>query len=195
MFNSLRRIQKSSILWAVSRKSSMMWINLKLRLNYLIHIERSSNLLVMFKKVSSIFWVCSKKKSNSLRHIEKGFNSLSHIVKCVQYFQLSFLKEKWFNSSSHVQKVSSILWVMLKVRVQFLWVMLKKKGWILWVMLKKKGWILWVKLNRRVLFFESCWTEGFFSLSLIRKKGSIQWMIVFEKFKSWSQNKKKGFNA
>ena len=33
--------------------------------------------------------------------------------------------------------------------------------------------------------------EGFNSLSHVEKKGPIQWIIVFEKFNSWSQNYKK----
>ena len=190
------------MMWVVSRKSSMMWVIQKKssyffekkicesRLKYLKHIEKSSNNWIIFKK-GSILWVCSLKKSNSLRHMEKRFNSLSHILKTVQFFELYFLNEQWFNSMSHGSNSMSQCWKegfnfyesMLKRRVQFLWVMLKRgfntvshveqhERFNSLSHVEQKGSIL------RVI----CW-KGFSSLSNILKRVSILWV----KLKRWVQ--------
>ena len=122
---------------------------------------------------------------------------------------LRVISEKRFNPLSRSRKKSSILWVILKRRVQFfasyskkkvqffesywktlfLWVVLKKKG-----ILKKWGSILWVILKNRVQFLESyekkvqfvesrSKKKGFDSLSrFFSTKGSFLW-ITFEKKK------------
>ena len=158
-------------------------------------LKKCSILWVMLKRMQdSILWVMLNRRVQFFESFWKeGFNSVSY-----------FLKEKWFNSLNHVQKVgsismsqcwrkSSILWVMLNRRVQFFescWT----EGFNSFSHVEQKGSILWVMLKRRVQFCQSFWKEGFNSVSLIKKKGSIQWIIFFEKFNSWSQNKK-GFQC
>ena len=126
-------------------------------------------------KRGSILWVILEKK---------GFNSLGHIrKKGVQFFQSYFKMGSilWVRFLS--RKVGSILWDMFKKWVQFLWIMLNRR-----VQYCESCWKEW-----RIQFFESCWTEGFNSLSHVWKKGSIQWIIFFEKLNSVN-HVQKGFN-
>ena len=155
-----------------------------------------------------MFFFKSYEKNCSVNHIQKvlkfyEFNSLSHIrgkrgsilwVKEVQFFE-SYQKkgvqffQSYFKMGSILwvrflsRKVGSILWDMFKKWVQFLWIMLNRR-----VQYCESCWKEW-----RIQFFESCWTEGFNSLSHFWKKGSIQWIIFFEKLNSVN-HVQKGFN-
>ena len=181
-FKSVSRIQKGQ--WCESYPKKVQWCEsfkkkvhiffekkiCESRLKYLKHIEKSSNNWIIFKK-GSILWVCSLKKSNSLRHMEKRFNSLSHILKTVQFFELYFLNEQWFNSMSHGSNSMSQCWKegfnfyesMLKRRVQFLWVMLKR------------GFNTVSHVEQH---------ERFNSLSHVEQKGSILRVICWKGFSS-----------
>ena len=124
--------------------------------------------------------------------------------KLVQFFESCW--EAGFNFYELCEEKDSILWVMLKRRVQFfelyflflkkLWITFKK-GSIIWLIFQKstlsKNLILKVILKKfywkNVQFFESYFDEGSI-LSIILKKGSILWVIFKKKFNSVSQIQK-----
>ena len=117
---------------------------------------------------------------------------MSHL-KRVQSFE-SLLKKKGFNSLSHFSRQDqSFLWVKIFVK-QILWVMLKKwvqfcesckKGFNSVSCIRKKGFnsVSYIqKINSwsHFYFFSKHSVSHFFFFA---KKGSIQWVIIFEKFR------------
>ena len=124
-----------------------------------------------------------------MSHIQKKFNSLSQ-KKSSTLVEKRFIKEGQFNESF---KKSSILWAFFP-KVQSFESLLKKKktkGFnslsqfsrqdqsFLWVKIFVKQ-ILWVMLKKWVQFCESCQKKGFNSVSHVKKKGSILW-VIFKK--------------
>ena len=233
--------EKSSILWVVLLKSSIRWVMWKKRFNSFNHIGKRFNSVGHIQEKGSIHWDILKKKFNSSSQVEKtkqfftseskNFHSLRLLLtqgsilwvillEKVQFFEsilrklglnslspfleirfnfwvnqkkkinsLSHVGKQWrFNSSRHIEKKGSLLWV--KGRVQFcescwkegftsvsdkkssiLWVFFVSKNSILWVM-SRKGSILWVIfLKKEVQFCESC-----------KKKSSILWVILKSQF-------------
>ena len=127
---------------------------------------------------NSILWVFFQNKAQLFESDEKS-SILWVMFKKGSNIWLIFTKK--VNSSGHIKK-GSILQVMLKIFI--LWVIMKKFFWKKCSILRVKCWKWFSSLSnilKRVQFFESNWIEGFHSVSHIHRKGSILWVIVFQK--------------
>ena len=210
-FNSLNQT-KSSILWAIFEKEgSILWFcqNLREKDQSLRHIQEKRFILrVIFRKKGSILWVMKKKGSISMTHVgKKGSIPWSH-EKMVQFCGSCFSSKKKFNSSSHLLKEVSILWVlwvMFKKKDSFLWLMLEKWVWFV-DSIEKEGSVLWVTLSKvqsfdsyfqKVQFLKVIFLKRVKSLSHIEKKktGFNSLSQSTKGFNSLRHIQKRGFNS
>ena len=168
--------KKGSILWVIFWRKFISWSQiwkkgqffpsyLNKRSNSFRHIWTKGPILcVILQKFNcSILWVMFKKGSNIWVIFPKKVNSLGHI-------------KEGFNSSKHIEKIKSF---------ESYWKSSIEKCSILRVICWE-GFSSLSNILKMVQFFESNWKEGFHSVSHINRKGSIPWIIVFQKkFNSW----------
>ena len=219
-FNSLRHIEKrfnssshswkrmETILYFRKKKSATLWdFSVDTRFNSLSHPSRKSSILrVIFEKIRAQFF-----ESNSKNPV--------HFFESMQK-KNQFFASYWKKTSTLLvilrssKKRGSILWVLYKefhplslfflTQGSILWVILLEHwGSIFWVIFQKSGsiffWvsqkkiILWVMLKRRVQYCESCWKQGFTSVS--EKKGSILWVFFVSKKINSVRHVSKGLNS
>ena len=197
-----------TILYFRKKKSATLWdFSVDTRFNSLSHPSRKSSILrVIFEKIRAQFFESNsrnpvhffesiKKKSILCVILKKDFNSVSHIEKFkkkeVQFYE-SCIKSSILWVSFFLTQ-GSILWVILLEHWgSIFWVIFQKSGSIFfWVNQKKI--ILWVMLKRRVQYCESCWKQGFTSVS--EKKGSILWVFFVSKKINSVRHVSKGLNS
>ena len=200
MFNSLSHffLEKSSNFWVFFFKK----IHLKTWVRF---FESYSRKRVPFfksysKKRKVPILLVTLKKFNSLSYIQRRFYSLSHFKKNSTLIEKRFINEAQFNESF---TKSSILWVIVEKtkKVQFFESIFqtgsiisvsqnfcKKKN--LWVTFKKMGSISMNHVEKRVqsiLWVMSHQKKKFNSVSCIRKRCSILWVVLEKKFNSVSR--------
>ena len=166
-----------------------LWITLK-KFHFFESVEKVFNLLSRIQQKRVQFFESYQKKE---------FNSFSSIL----WVKFHSVSKKRFNSVSHIQKKSSILWVKFKKLI--LWVIFWKKfiswsqiwkmGPILFVIFEQMGPILFVIFEQKVQLFASCQRNLTvqFIASYSRKESNS--LVIFKEkgFNSVSRTEKKQF--
>ena len=169
--------QKSSILWVILKKASILLIHIQLYESFFLQ-KKGSILWIILKKGSILRVIFQKVKGfNSWSHIfQKGsIHTLSHIYifqKKNQLFESNFFKGS--TSLSHVEKKGSILWVKSKKKKVH---SIESDFW--------KGFNSLSQIKKKVQFFES------YSHIQKKKKTKIQLLVTFKKNQFFSHIQKK----
>ena len=191
VFNSLSRIRKkfnsvSRITKSINALSHFFAKKVQFSESYFL---KSSEFFQSYWKKVQFCGSYSRKRFNSLRHIEKKvqfFESSWKRKETILYFRI---KKKFHSLRLFFWHKVQFFWFILLEKVQFFESFLRKFGLnslshileirfiFFWVNQKKI--FLWVMLKRRIQYYESCWKEGFNTVS--EKKGSILWVFFVSK--------------